>query len=117
MSTFGCVSAMQVLADDPRGKVGPGVGEGVGEVVLEEVVHFLRGLEISLGVASEEESGVVEVGVVLEAGEGVEEEAAMGVVVGGAVGGEEGEVEVLGEVLELVIESGFAADRWRWISM
>ena len=61
-----------------------GVEEGLG-VVVEEAGDLFRVLEVALGIGGEEGAGLVEGGVVAEAGEGVGEEAV-------AAAGEEGGV-------------------------
>ena len=78
-------------------------------MVGEEGGDVLRGLEVALGVGGEKGAGLVEGGVVAEAGEGVGQEAVGAGGEEGGVGGEEGELEVGGEIDEEGVEALLAA--------
>ena len=79
-----------------------GFGEGLG-VVGEEGGHFGAGFEVALGVGAEEGAGLVEGGVVAQAGEDVGDEFVLLGGVEGGVGDEEGEMVAVGEFAEGVV--------------
>ena len=85
-----------------------GVEEGFGEVG-EKGGDVLRRLEVTLGVGLEEGAGLVEGGVVTEAGEGVGEKTVATAGEEGGVGSEERELEELGKVDEEGVEALLAA--------
>jgi len=86
-----------------------GVFEGFGEVG-EEFAHLAGGLEVAFAVGGEEGSGLVEGGVVAEAGEGVAEEAVGAGGVQRGVAGDEGKGKMAGELDELAVEAGVVAE-------
>jgi hypothetical protein len=79
-----------------------GIEKGFGEVG-EESRDFARGLQMTFGVGGEEGAGLIEGGVVPEAGEGIGEEAVLSGGKKGGVGGEEGEFEMGREIDEEAI--------------
>ncbi len=85
-----------------------GVVEGFGEVV-EEAAHGAGGANLALGVALEEAAGLVERDVVADGGEDVEDFALVLGGVADAVGGEDGEMEGLGDAQGGLVAGFFGA--------
>lgn len=75
----------------------------------EGFLHLLRAFEKGLGIWREQWACIVERGVVAQAGEGIAERACVGAGVFGGVGGDERDVEFLGDADVLALEPFVAA--------
>ena len=95
-------SELQAIGERAR------VGDGFRQVG-EEPRHFLRAFQMALGVDGEQPAGFMNGGLVADAGENVERFAGFGRGVAHAVGGEERQAVMAGEIDESLVERFFGA--------